>query len=423
MIGKKLSVCVLDNVGSTYLPAALSLSKYFYKTYYYTCVQNPFPRLSLDTPGKGYKEIIVLHEFWNQLDKFDIIIFTDIYFNDWGEALRKMGKLVFGGTPGEELENNRKLFKQELKNAVLPVAPTEYITGVSKLKEYLKDKKDKWVKISYYRGEGETFHHIDWKHSESMLNQMIYTLGPLENELEFIIEDPIPSQCETGFDGWTVNGEFTENCIFGFEVKNNCYIGKKTEYDLLPKPVKYVNERFSKILEKYKHNGFYSTEIRCTENGTYYYTDPCMRLGSPPSNTYLEMINNWDEIIFGAVNNKVIEPTFKADYGVELILKSNMVNENYLPITFPKEYKDNIKLKGSFVKDGEYYIIPWKYTGFEMGEIGSVVVTGDNLQECIDKCLEIASKIEGYDVYYDESAFTKGMKVVDDAANLFDLNF
>ena len=290
MIGKKLNVCIVDNLGGSYLPAAVALSKYFYKTFYYSAVQDPFPRLALEGVGKGYKEIIVINEFWNKLNLFDVIIFTDVYFNDWGEALRSMGKLVFGGTPAEELETNRKLFKEELKRAVLPVAPTEYITGVKNLKEYLTNKKDKWIKITYYRGEEETFHHIDLKHTESILDQMIYNLGPLESELEFIIEDPIVSVCETGFDGWTINGKYTESSVFGFEVKNTCYVGKRTTYENLPEPVKYVNSRFSKILEKYKHTGFYSTEIRCTENGTYYYTDPCVRLGSPPSNTYLDMI-------------------------------------------------------------------------------------------------------------------------------------
>lgn len=423
MIRGRLNVCIVDNIGGTYLPAAISLSKYFGRTYYYSVTQNPFPRLSLESPGRGYEEIIVINEFWNRLDEFDIVIFVDIYFSDWGEALRKMGKLVFGGTIAEELENNRKLFKQELKNAVLPVAPTGFIKGVKNLKEYLRDKKDKWVKISYYRGEAETFHHIDFKHSELQLDQMIYTLGPLEDELEFLVEDPIESVCEAGYDGWTINGEFSENSICGFEIKNKAYVGKRTTYDELPEPVKYVNEKFKPVLQKYNHTGFYSTEIRCTENETYYFTDPCVRLGSPPSNTYLEMINNWDEIIFAGANGKVVEPNFIADYGVEIILKSNWVNGNYLPITFPPEYKDNVKLKGSFIKNGEYYIIPFKWTGFEMSEIGSVVVVGDDLEACMEKALEIASKVEGYDVYYDENALDKARETIENANDKLNMKF
>lgn len=423
MIRGKLNICVVDNIGGAYLPAALALSRFFGRTYYYAVTQNPFPRLANEVPGLGYDEIIVINEFWNRLDEFDIVIFTDIYFSDWGKALRKMGKMVWGGTDAEELENDRKLFKQELKNAVLPVAPTSFIKGVKNLKEFLRDKEDKWIKISYYRGEAETFHHIDFKHSELQLDQMIYTLGPLESELEFLVEDPIISVCEAGYDGWTINGEFSDNSICGFEIKNKAYVGKRTTYDELPKPVKYVNERFKDILKKYNHTGFYSTEIRCTENETYYFTDPCVRLGSPPSNTYLDMISNWDEIIFGGCNGKVIEPEFVADYGVEIILKSNWVNDNYLPITFPEEYKDNIKLKGSFIKDEQYYIIPFKWTGFEMSEIGSVVVVGDDLELCMERAMEIAGKVEGYDVYYDENALEKARETIENANEKLNMKF
>lgn len=423
MIGKKLNICIVDNIGSTYLPAAISLSRYFNKTYYYSVVQNPFPRLCLEVPGVGYDEIIVINEFWNHINQFDIVIFVDIYFSDWGKALRDMGKLVFGGTDAEELENDRKLFKEELKNAVLPVAPTTYIKGVNNLKEYLKDKKDKWIKISYYRGEGETFHHINLEQSTLMLDNMLYSLGPIESEIEFLVEDPIISVCEAGYDGWTINGKFSDNSICGFEIKNACYVGKRTTYKELPEPVKYVNDRFSKILEKYNHTGFYSTEIRCTENGTYYFTDPCMRMGQPPSNTYLEMINNWDEIIFAACNGDIVEPTFNGDYGVEIILKSNWVNSNYLPVSFPEEYKNNIKLKGSFIKDGKYYIIPYKYTGYELSEIGSVVVIGDSLDFCMKKAIEIAKSIEGYDIYFDEMSLEKANETIINANEKLDMNF
>lgn len=419
----KLNICVVDNIGGCYLPSAIKLSQYFNKTYYYSVSQNPFPRLSTEMVGVGYEQIIVINEFWNKLDLFDLIIFTDIYFNDWGQALRKMGKLVFGGTDGEFLETNRKLFKDELKKAGMPIATTTYIKGVKNLKSYLSDKKDKWVKISYYRGEQETFHFIDASHNETTFIEMLYTMGPLESELEFSIEDPITSVCESGFDGWTINGQFTDNCIYGFEIKNAGYVGKKTTKKDLPAPVRECNEKFGPVLAKYKHTGFYSTEIRCTENGTNYYTDPCMRLGSPPSNTYLEMISNWDEIIPAACQGKLVEPIFKGVYGVEIILKSNCVNNNFLPVKFPPQYKKNINLKGSFFKNNEFYIIPFKYTGFELQEFGSVVVVGDDLTKIIDQALSIAAQVEGFDIFYDANCLEKATDVIRESETYFKNKF
>lgn len=94
----KNSVCVVDNVGGSYLPIAHRLSEHFDKVYYHSINQNPFPRISLDMIGTGYDNIERIDEFWKRLDDFDIIVFPDIYFNDFGYHLRKIGKKVWGGT-------------------------------------------------------------------------------------------------------------------------------------------------------------------------------------------------------------------------------------------------------------------------------------------------------------------------------------
>lgn len=397
-------IIIVDNLGGSYVNVAISLSKYFQKTYYHSVQQNPFPVMSWASVGTGYSEIIVLDSFWDHLDDFDIIIFPDIYFESWGTALRNMGKKVWGGSKSEELETNRKLFKQELTNNGMPVAPTISIIGIDNLLDFLKDKTDKWIKISYYRGDMETTHWININYNSVQFNNLKNNLGPLSNSIEFLIEDGIDCVAEIGYDGYSINGEFPNNCIFGLEVKDCGYIGKSTTKNELPKPVSLVNKQFGPVLEKYNHQGFYSTEIRYTENGLAYYTDPCMRAGSPPSNTYLDLINNWDEIIVGGVNGELVEPEFSALYGVEIILKSDYINKGFLPVKFPTQFRNNIKLKGSFIRDGLTYVVPFKYSGFEMCEFGSVVVTGDNLEEVMNQALEIASQVEAYGLTYNVNA-------------------
>lgn len=418
-----LSVCVVDNMGGFYISVAKRLSNYFDKTYYYSINQSPFPRLSVDSIGRGYDNIIRVDEFWGNLDLFDVIVFPDIYFNDWGKHLREMGKMVWGGCESEILETNRKVFKQELEAAGMPIAPTKYITGISELDKYLQSIQDKWIKISYFRGELETFHHIDYQHTKQWLNQIAYNMGPLGETLEFVIEDSIESVAELGTDGWTINGTYPEELIWGVEIKDMGYVGKRSKYADLPAPIVEVNSKFQPVLQKYKHTGFYSTEIRYTKEGVPYYTDACMRSGSPPSNVYLAMIDNWDEIIVAGCKGEIVKPNFIADYGVEIMLKSPYCNEGYLNISYPDEYKDNIKLKGSFKVNDLEYVIPFPQAAFDMEDFGSVVVVGNNLEEIILKALEIAKSIDGYRVSFNPDALNQAIERLTDLQNVLKIKF
>ena len=421
---KDMTVCVTDNIGGCYINVAQELSKFFKKVYYHSVNQNPFPMISMQNIGVGYDNIERINDFWSNLEKFDIIIFPDIYFSDWGNRLRKMGKMVWGGTNAEQLETNRHLFKDELASVNLPVAPTTYIKGVTSLIDYLKSQQDKWIKISYYRGNMETFHHINMNQSAIWLEALKLSMGPLGEEIEFIIEDSIESIAEVGYDGWTINGLMSDNSIWGIETKDCSYIGTHTIKSDLPGPIQQINNSYQSILQKYNHTGFYSNEIRVGKDGKNYYTDAAMRAGSPPSATYLSLISNWDEIIIGGCNGEIIEPKYRAKYGCELILKSSYCYKNYLPITIPKEFRDNVKLKGSFRYNDQDFIVPFEQGGVnEMDAFGSVVVIGDNVDSILSEAIEIAGSLEAYGLNYDGDALNRTKKSISDITTTLKVNF
>lgn len=417
----KTKVIVIDNIGGLYIPIAQHLTQYF-DVYYHSVSQNPFPHMSYCEVGIGY-DFKIVENFWNNINNFDIFIFPDIYFKDWGMYLRSIGKQVWGGCSSEDLETDRKLFKQELSNASLPVAPTKYIVGLTNLASLLKSVTDKWIKVSYYRGDMETFHHVTWRQSEVWLNGLSVDLGPLGETLEFMVEDSIDSIAEIGADGFTVGGNSPQSTIWGLEVKDLGYIGKSSQFTESAQPIQDVYEKFNPILQKYKHTGFYSTEIRVANDGSDYYTDPCMRAGSPPSNVYLEMISNWDEIIIGGVKGTVVEPKFTGKYGVEIILKSSECSDTFMPVNFDPKYKDNIKLKGSVIIDGKYYVIPLAQAGIHMTEFGSVVVIGDNINNIVSQAIEIANSIECYGLNFAENALDKAMESLQRIEESLNLKF
>ena len=380
--------------------------------------------LSMNSIGTGYDTIERTNEFWNNIDMYDIIIFPDIYFKDWGNILRKMGKMVWGANESERLETDRHLFKDELKSVGMNVAPTEYIQGIDNLIKYLTTKEDKWIKISYYRGCMETFHHINKNQSAIWLENLKVALGPLGNTIEFIIEDGIKSIAEVGYDGYSVKGQMPNEQIWGIETKDCSYVGTHVPKAQIPTPINETNEKFNRVLGKYNHIGFYSTEIRVGEDGKDYYTDPCVRAGSPPSATYLEMITNWDEIIIGGCKGELVEPKFKAKYGCELILKSTYCYTNYLTITIPKEYKDNVKLKGSFTIDGMEYIVPFSQGGInEMDAFGSVVVVGDNIDNILQEAIKIAGSIDCYGLTFDADALNRSKESIQKITEALKITF
>jgi hypothetical protein len=407
-------MCVVDSLGGNYLPQTIELSKHFDKTYYYCAIQNPFPYIAPASVGQGYQEIEVLNEFWNNLDKFDIIIFPDIYFKSWGSALRKMGKLVFGGSEGEILETDRKLFYQTLSELNMENGSYKVIQGITELKKFLKSERNKFIKVSYWRGQFETFNWISQQHNYPLLDEIEYGLGPLGNGVEFIVQSPIDAEIELGYDGYSVNGMTPQNFVFGVEIKNAGYLGKAETKDTCPEPIKRIDAQFGPALVKYKNTGFYSNEIRFNaQNNKAYYIDPAMRMGLPPSNVYLSMIDNWRDIIVQGAQGKLVEPVFNCKYGCEIILKSTYVNSNFLPIDFPKQISSNVKLKGSFIIDGKYYILPYKkYCGYDLEECGSVVVTGNDYNEIMNKAMDICNQLEAYDLRWESNALERALQEI-----------
>lgn len=418
-----LKICVVDQPGGSYLNVAIKLAPYFEKTFYHSINQSAFPHPALSQIGTGYEQIERIDNFWSSLDEFDIVIFGDGGFLDWGNVLRKMGKMVWGGSNGETLESSRSLFQSLLERVDLPTAPTQIVLGLNNLKKALKTKKNKWIKVSKWRNLIETYNWIDYTSSKFWLDELTFKLGPLgdQEQLEFIIQDPIDSIAEIGCDGYCINGQMPSNLIFGMEIKDCGYIGKISKD--IPSPIKEVNDKFAPVLKAYSYNGFYSTEIRYTENKLPYYTDICSRAGSPPSSSVLSNISNWDEIIPAACKGEFVEPKYRATYMVEIIIKSNYCNTNYLPVTFPPEFEDNITFKGAFKVDGKVFIVPFPLAGFDMVEFGSVVVQDNDLDSAINRALIIADSIKAYELRYEMAALDIAKETITKVEEAIQLKF
>ena len=277
MTDLKQLTCRVYDCGN-FLPFALMLTRHYGRVEYFTPWLDAYPTSSELDIGKGFEEqnFFKCVNFWEDIDDVDIFVFPDIGAADVQDQLVRMGKLVWGSRQCEQLEMFRAEAKELMKKMGMPVNPYEVITGIDALREYLKEVDDRYIKVSHVRGDCESFHHIRYELTEPRLNELEHHLGPKAKILEFIVEEPIKSKIEVGYDGFTIDGDFPRtNCIFGYEIKDAGYAGAILPYNALPEPVKWVNAKMAPMFRKYNYRGCWSDEIRVGEDNKFYLLDPC----------------------------------------------------------------------------------------------------------------------------------------------------
>jgi hypothetical protein len=281
----------------------------------------------------------------------------------------------------------------------LKVAPTAYVTGLDELEKYLKDKEDKYLKTSHYRGDLETQHFTNSFLMQTWFDVKRNEWGIAKDKIEIMIEDAIESDCEAGFDSPMVDGEIAENMLVGYEAKDCAYVCKIMKQ--LPAILLEGHDKFKGEFKERGYRGWYSNEVRINKKGIAFFTDLTARLGSPPSEIYCELyksfsMNVWD-LAHGVLPK--LEPI--ATYGVQLILTSRFAEKYWLPVQFPKGIEQWVKLRNVKKTDEGYFCIPNNNYGY----IGSVIAVGDDLDKTIEECQERVKLIKGEEIEYQLESF------------------
>ena len=392
------------------------MAKSGYDVFYHTPWMSSYPSANKAQIGEGLEGINSATNFYEakrKLDKKnDIIVFFDVGEGAEQQDLREQGYNVFGSGAADILEMNRLKFKQVLKEIGLPVIPYKHITGIVNLVEYLKTHEDKFVKLSFYRGLRETFHHISWKHSESIIDKLKHDAKAIKRELEFIVEDPIDGE-EGGNDWGCGRSGYLNTGIQGFEEKDKGYIAKILRLEDLPKPLAEVMDAIEPWLIKNGMQGMFSTEVRIEDLGPEikvsdglkpFWNDATMRGGSPPTELQCIMWTNLPEVIEAIAKGDDVDliPEDKNEiYGAQIVLKSDWARTETTCIEFPPKFKDNLKFMNLCKEKGNYLYIPQD----EDDVIGSAVGKGKTLIEAQMKAIDAAESVIANGIHYDESVF------------------
>ena len=382
---------VADN--GIFIELAIRLAKDFKKVYYYTDWKEEFPVLEQVAIGFGVQNIINVKDIFEP-DDVDIYIFPNTGNPYIQKKLINDGKIVWGTRMAEDLELNRFYGAKQLQKAGLPVPNIKNIQGIDNLITYLTPLQDKWIKVSYYRGQGETWHFTNIKECAGYLENVKCKLGPFGEVFEWLVFDPIEAVTETGADGIVIDGQPANYIQYGYEVKDLCYCAEWIEYAKVPELIKVVHDKINPILGQYGYRNFFSTEIRVTESKIPYMSDFTTRMGAPSFELIIENVENISDVIWNGAQGKLIDLKPKYKYACMANMLSEFGCDNNLAIFFPSTIRDMVKLRNLAVINGTYYYIAQPYA---YPEIGSVLgFSNTSMEDAIAQCKANAKQVSAY---------------------------
>jgi hypothetical protein len=290
-----------------FVSLATRLARDFGKVGYFCPYESSFQDGREYVVGMGIEGVTREHHWDDVVGDYSMLCFPDVLCGDMQEYYRRQGFRVWGAGYGGELELLRWKTKQRLQQIGLPVNPCVKIVGTEALREYLKEHEDQFVKVSTFRGLGETWEAKNYTLACGYIDEFENKYGALKLITEFIVEAAIPDCEEVGYDGFCIDGRFPKMAVWGVEKKDEAYFGKVVPWDNLPDGVIQVNEAMAPILQAFKYRQFFSTEIR-EKNGDPFLIDVTARLASPAGEVYCELFENLGEIIWEGAGGVLVEP-------------------------------------------------------------------------------------------------------------------
>lgn len=406
------SVLIIDDGMSMWL--AERFARDFMTVYLFVSWSSDYPQRKDAVIGEGIPNVIRVADFWPLIDdkKVDMVVFPGLYQGGLQQHMVNLGFNVWGSKYGDEYERNRWESHKLFEKMGMPRPNIKKIVGFDKLTQHLKENDNKYIKISEYRGDGETWNHKEFLLSEQELSKWHHKLGKARDSYEFLVEDPIDGDdiVEAGFDPYVIDGKFPSKVLFGYEVKDECYGACVKTVSDLPSFITDFHEKLADELKEHEYRNFLSTEIRIGKDKKPYVIDVTTRFASPPSELYSEMCLNFSEIFWYGSQGVLVDPVFEFEYGLEVFIYSHQAENEWMPIKFPSDIARWIKLRNYTIIDGVYHVVP-RYADFD--NVGAVVVGGKSLKECFKNIEALKELIEGQKIEIHIGSLNELNKVIE----------
>lgn len=367
------------------------LGRSFGKVYYHVPWEDAYPRAGKALVGRGLPGVEKALEFWPLVDKVDLIFFPDTHCSALARHLKDLGYPVAAALEAESLELDRAFGRQVQKEMGLDYQKTDRVIGVSNLLKYLADYPDggKYVKIDIFRGEVETFQHIDLPTSKGILDVFTADMGPAAETIPFLVEEKV-SGVEGGLDTIVWDGETLSPTWFSY-LDENAYIAKTMDFKEVPDPFRKVHEGLAPVFRKWGTKFFFSTEIIYGKSHSKaYLIDYTLRNANPCISTLqAEVIKNFPELIWAMGTGERVDPWIEAPYCGSVILNSRWFINNWGHVKVDPSVKPFVTFRFHYRdKDGEPYRLP----GYS-SMVAFALAWGDSVEEVIALLEERQAKV------------------------------
>src|SRR5437899_7831657 len=242
----KVTACFIDHQG-LYLPLAQKLAESYKRVIYTDPCEQAFPKVNQAVIGDGFGNIDRVERFWSQKKDIDLLIFPDSQGVELQKELVSQGFPVWGSFDGQRLEMSREYFHKTLANVGLEVPTFVTVVGLTNLRETLRDQKEKYIKISKFRGTIETFHWRSWADDSNVLDLWAVKLGGVADLIPFLVCDEIKTDIEIGGDTYVIGDQFPSHTMDGTEYKDKAYFGAFKPIGEMPEETQQVMEAFAQI--------------------------------------------------------------------------------------------------------------------------------------------------------------------------------
>jgi hypothetical protein len=363
-----------------FLPLARRLAQSGARVLYKTPYEKAFPSLNEGVIGDGFGDIQYCADFWPIKKEIDCFVFPDIYHAGLQMELRSQGFAVWGAGNAMALETNRLFFLNKLKELGLDVAPHVVIEGITALREFLKDKKDIFIKVSKWRGSWETCRWRSWKEDSHRLDYWAVKFGGVKEKIRFICFPKIDTKLEIGADTYNVDGIWPAMMLHGIEQKDCAYFSAVTPYTKMPPELTHIMEAFSPFLREQQYRQQWSMEVRVTEDKNFF-IDSTNRGGLPSTGSFLQA-NNVPEVIFKGAHGEFVEVDYGFKYSAECMVKIHGEPGCWETIVVPDELKPHLMFSDCCEVDGQIWF-PADEGAIE--EVGWLVATGDTPKETAEQ--------------------------------------
>lgn len=366
-----------------------------------------YPKAAPAMIGTGIEDVERVESFWDHAPDADLIVFPDLNMADMARVcLGRLNKPVWSHLGAENLELDRWGAHKTKRGVGIASPATKHCAGIDALAAVLEDTEDKWVKVSCYKGDAETFFHDSKQSVDLHVAYLRYKMGPVAETCEFVVEEYVEGS-PFSYDGFAVQGGWPETSYCGTE-SGGAYIGKLMNYADVPGSVTGICEELTPILKEEGASGFVSFDTRLRDTEAILVGQK-MRCCAPQFFALMEGYDNLGEILWEGAHGRLAPVRSAGTFVVAAPIRSSRAADSWVLVDAPDEIERWVKLRNKAVIGGKTYHVP---TTGGSDVIGAVVAVADDLESAIKTIKKRAAQVKGYRV----DVCTDGLDAAKDAA-------